>query len=110
MEIGAFSCSTKLAKLCLTRVTNRPNSHSCAADNWTDHLLWVLLGLHSAAREDDSSIPAQALLSQPLILPSQFLDSPELPSDEFLTQFSRTLSAAKHYSTSTTQQQPGSHR
>jgi hypothetical protein len=35
----------------------------------------------------------------PLILPGQFLDSPELPSKDFLEQFSKTLSAAKLPST-----------
>jgi hypothetical protein len=33
------------------------------------------------------------------ILPGQFLDSPELPSETFLEQFSKTLSAAEHPST-----------
>ncbi len=53
-------------------------------------------GLRSAAREDDNTTPAQAVFGSPLILPGQFLDSPELPSNEFLTQFSQTLSAAEH--------------
>ncbi len=30
-----------------------------ASANWVDHLPWVLLGLRAAAREDDSSTPAQ---------------------------------------------------
>ncbi len=71
----------------------------CAAANWVDHLPWVLLGLRAAAREDDGSIPAQAVFGSPLILPGQFLDSPELPSLIFLEQFSKTLSAAEHTST-----------
>ncbi len=41
----------------------------CAADNWSDHLPWVLLGLHSAAREGDNTTPAQAVFCSPLILP-----------------------------------------
>jgi hypothetical protein len=51
-------------------------------------LLWVLLGLCLAAREDNNTAPTQAVFSSSLILPRQFLDSFELPSDEFLTQFS----------------------
>ncbi len=47
----------------------------CAAANWVDHLLWVLLGLRAAAREDDGSTLAQAVFGSPLILPGQFLDS-----------------------------------
>jgi len=43
--------------------------------------------------------PAQAVFGTPLILPGQFLDSPELPSKDFLEQFSKTLSAADHSST-----------
>jgi hypothetical protein len=49
--------------------------------------------------EDDGSTPAQAVFGSPLILPGQFLDSPELPSKIFLEQFSKTLSAAEHTST-----------
>jgi hypothetical protein len=71
----------------------------CNAANWVDHLLWVLLGHRAAAREDDGSTPDQGVFGSPLILPGQFLDSPELPSKIFLEQFSRTLSAAKHTST-----------
>jgi hypothetical protein len=43
--------------------------------------------------------PAQAVFGSPLILPGQFLDSPELPSKTFLEQFSKTLSAAEHSAT-----------
>jgi hypothetical protein len=67
-----------------------------AAANWMDHLPWVLLGLRAAPREDDSTTPAQAVFGSPLILPGQFLDSPELSSAEFLSEFSRTLGAAEH--------------
>jgi hypothetical protein len=71
----------------------------CYEINWTVHLAWVLLGLCSAASEDDNTTPTQAVFSSPLILSGQFLDSPELPSDEFLLQFSLRLSAAEHSST-----------
>ena len=67
-----------------------------AAVNWMDHLPWVLLGLRAAPREEDSTTPAQAVFGSPLILPGQFLDSPELSSSEFLSESSRTLGAAKH--------------
>jgi hypothetical protein len=43
--------------------------------------------------------PPQAVFGSPLILPGKFLDSPELPSKDFLEQFSKTLSAAEHSST-----------
>jgi transposase InsO family protein len=67
----------------------------CTAANWIDHLSWVLLGLCSAAREDNNTTPAKAVLGSPLILPGQIFNSPELPSEQFLGQFSRTVSAAK---------------
>jgi hypothetical protein len=72
---------------------------SCAAANWADHLPWVLLGLRAAAREDDGSTPAHEVFGTPLILPGQFLDSPEIPPKIFLEQFSKTLSAAEHSAT-----------
>jgi hypothetical protein len=68
----------------------------CAAANWVDHLPWVLLGRRAAPREDDGSTPAQEVFGTPLILPGQFLDSPEIPPKIFLEQFSKTLSAAEH--------------
>jgi hypothetical protein len=39
----------------------------------------------------------QAVFSTPLILPRQFLDSTELPSDEFITKVSCALSAIEHH-------------
>jgi hypothetical protein len=71
----------------------------CAAANWVDHLPWVLLGLRAAPREDDGSTPTQEVFGTPLILPGQFLDSPEIPPKVFLGQFSKTLSAAEHTAT-----------
>jgi hypothetical protein len=68
----------------------------CAAANWVDHLPWVLMGLRAAPREDGGSTPAQEVFGTPLILPGQFLDSPEIPPKIFLEQFSKTLSAAEH--------------
>ena len=47
----------------------------------------------------DGSTPAQEVFGTPLILPGQFLDSPELPPKTFLEPFSKTLSAAEHSAT-----------
>ncbi len=55
----------------------------CAAANWVDHLPWVLLGFRAAARKDDGSTPPQEVFGVPLILPGQFLDSPEIPPKIF---------------------------
>jgi hypothetical protein len=54
-----------------------------AVANWVDHLPRVFLGLRAAAREDDGSIPAQAVFGSPLILPGQILDSPEITFKNF---------------------------
>jgi hypothetical protein len=67
--------------------------------NWTDHLPWALLGLPLVAREDNNTTPAWAVFSSPPILPGQFLDSPELPSEQFLEPLSQTRSAADRPST-----------
>jgi hypothetical protein len=39
------------------------------------------------------------VFGSPLLLPGQFLDSPEVPPKIFLEQFSKTLSAAEHSAT-----------
>jgi hypothetical protein len=70
----------------------------CAAANWVNHLRWILLSPRSSQGRRRLH-PAQAVFGSPLILPGQFLDSPELPSRIFLEQFSKTLSAAEHTST-----------
>ena len=52
--------------------------------DWFNHLPLVLLGLRSVPREN-SAIPAsEALFGSPLVLSGEFLDSPELPSSEYL--------------------------
>ena len=43
--------------------------------NWADHLLWVLLGLRTAAREDTGLSPAQAVLGCSLALPADRPDA-----------------------------------
>jgi len=53
-----------------------------ASANWADHLPWVMLGLRSTPWEDDGTTTAQAIYGSPLILPGQFLDSPEQPSGQ----------------------------
>jgi hypothetical protein len=53
-------------------------------------------GLRAAAREDDGSTPLRKCSAHHIILPGQFLDSPDLPPKTFLEQFSKTLSAAEH--------------
>ena len=55
-----------------------------AASDWYSHLPWVLLGLHSAPREDSATFSAEAVYGSDLILPHQFLQSQDPPSNQFL--------------------------
>ena len=48
------------------------------------HLHLVLLDLQSVTREDSSISLSEAVFGSPIVLPCEFLDSPELPSPEYL--------------------------
>jgi transposase InsO family protein len=63
----------------------------CAAPDWYPHLPWVLLGLRTAQRDADGVAPDVAVYGAPLILPGQFLDSPEQTTADFLRQMSAAL-------------------
>ena len=62
-----------------------------AGTDWFAHLPLVLLGLRSTPREDSSVSASEALFGAPLVLPGEFLDSPELPSKEFLRRVQQVL-------------------
>lgn len=55
----------------------------CTSAAWVDELPWVLLGMRSAPREDDSLSPAEAVYGSPLVLPGQFLPVEEPPPSSF---------------------------
>ncbi len=42
-----------------------------AANDWPDHLPWVLLGLRAAPKEDSAISSAEMVLGDPLVLPGQ---------------------------------------
>ncbi|MFN9940768.1 MAG: hypothetical protein ACK56I_14950, partial [bacterium] len=42
-----------------------------AANDWPDHLPWVLLGLRAAPKEDRAISSAEMVLGNPLVLPGQ---------------------------------------
>jgi hypothetical protein len=62
-----------------------------AGANWFVHLPWVLLGVRSAWREDWEFSPAEAVFGSQLLLPGQFLSTPEPPSPSFLREFQGVL-------------------
>jgi hypothetical protein len=66
----------------------------CTVANWTDQLPWSCWASSQQPGKTTTPHPPQAVFGSPLILPGQYLDSPEPPSEEFINQFSRTLSAA----------------
>ncbi len=68
------------------------------------HLPWVLLGIRTAWREGTEFSPSEAVFGSQLVLPGQFLSSPELPSPSFLQDFQgvlagRTPLQTRHHNT-----------
>ena len=55
-----------------------------AGTDWYAHLPLVLVGLRSVPRKDSSVSASEALFGAPLELPGEFLDSPEIPAEEYL--------------------------
>ena len=65
---------------------------SClAGSDWFPHLPLVLLVLRSVPREDSAISASEALFGSSLVLPEEFLDSPELPSSEYLRRIQSIL-------------------
>ena len=48
---------------------------------WKDHLLWVVLGMRAAPREETGASAAEATLQQQLVVPGQLLPPCEQPAD-----------------------------
>jgi hypothetical protein len=71
-----------------------------AGADWFAHLPWVLLGMRSAWREDSEFSPAEAVFGSQLVLPGQFLSTPELPSPTFLQDFQGVLAGRSPLPTS----------
>ena len=63
-----------------------------AASDWCSHLPWVLLGLCTAPREDSASSSAEAAYGSDLILPHQFLQSQDPPSNQFYEKLKNSMS------------------
>ena len=63
-----------------------------ASADWFNHLPWVLLGLRAAPREDSATSAAEAVYGSDLILPHQFLQSQDPPSNQFYEDLRESMS------------------
>jgi hypothetical protein len=71
-----------------------------AGADWFTHLPVVMLGIRSAWREDSEFSPAEAVFGSQLVLPGQFLSTPEPPSPTFLRDFQGVLAGRSPLPTS----------
>ena len=66
-------------------------SSTIAWPDWFHHLPLVLLGIRSVPREDSPISPSEAVYGSPIVLPCEFLDSPELPSPEYFRRIQQII-------------------
>ena len=62
-----------------------------AGQDWVQHLPLVLQGLQTTAKKDSGYAPAEALFSTQLAVPGEFLDTPDLPSKDFLQKIDSAI-------------------
>jgi hypothetical protein len=62
-----------------------------AGADWFVHLPWVMMGIRTAWREGSDFSPSEAVFGSQLVLPGQFLSTPEPPSPSFLQDFQGIL-------------------
>jgi hypothetical protein len=63
-------CSNGMVERCHRQLKDALRAWS-AANDWPDHLPWVLLGLRAAPKEDSAVSLAEMVLGDPLVLPGQ---------------------------------------
>jgi len=63
-------CSNGMVERCHRQLKDALRARS-AANDWPDHLPWVLLGLRAAPKEDSAISSAEMVLGDPLVLPGQ---------------------------------------
>jgi transposase InsO family protein len=63
-------CSNGMVERCHRQLKDVLPARS-AANDWPDHLPWVLLGLRAAPKEDSAVSSADMVLGDPLVLPGQ---------------------------------------
>ena len=66
----------------------------CTTSDWSAHLPWFLLSFRSSPHDITNLSPAEAVFGSPLILPGQFLASPEDDTSQFLTKWQSSLSGS----------------
>jgi transposase InsO family protein len=55
-----------------------------AAADWFYHLPWILLSIHTAAKDDSSPSPAELVFGSQLVVPGQFVTAEEQPPEILL--------------------------
>ncbi len=63
-------CSNGMVDRCHRQLKEALRARS-AANDWPDHLPWVLLGMRAAPKEDSAVSSAEMVLGEPLVLPRQ---------------------------------------
>jgi transposase InsO family protein len=63
-------CSNGMVERCHRQLKDTLRARS-AANDWPDHLPWVLLGLRAVPKEDSAVSSAEMVLGDPLVLPGQ---------------------------------------
>ena len=71
-------CSNGMVERCHRQLKDTLRARS-AANDWPDHLPWVLLGLRAVPKEDSAVSSAEMVLGDPLMLPGQPLAAGEPP-------------------------------
>jgi len=62
-----------------------------SSSDWISHLPLVLLGLRAVPKEDTGFSVSEAVYGSPLTIPGEFLDTPELPSSQFLSKMEKVI-------------------
>ncbi len=76
-------CSNGLVERCHRQLKDALRARS-AANDWPDHLPWVLLGMRAAPKEDSAVSLAEMVLGDPLVLPGQLpATEPPLPQRSY---------------------------
>jgi hypothetical protein len=74
-------CSNGMVERCHRQLKDALRARS-GANDWPNHLPWVLLGLRPAPKEDSAVSSAEMVLGDPQVLPGQPLTAGELPPSQ----------------------------